>query len=465
MADEIEECERQLEEAREQIRAQKKMIEDLQAENEELREQLRVLKRKRPQLSPESLMDSFRVALSKMEEGLAAKGKGRVNYALKTFDTDLKTALTLDDEGNVNFMLPKAEDIIPSENLSTIRFRIASVPAPEVPPPSTGQIPNLYGKSKDAAVAAIEAAEFVVGDVEERASTLAPGTVIEQDPEPYAIAELGMTVDLVVSRARETQVPEVIGLELDAAVEVLESARLSVGQVTEEVSDSPPGTVIGQGIPGGTTVALNTAVDLIVAKAATTEVPDLIGAPLDRAREMLKKARLRAGPISREASEKPEGTVIRQQPQAGSEVAVNARVRLVVARPRQATVPHVLGMDLERALEAIEEAGLETDEVVHEPSDERPGTVIAVEPEGGTEVEPGSEVTVIVSKSQRVIVPDLTGLTQEEAERVARHHDLKVGRIIRRRSRESEGTIIGQKPEGGTEVRAGTSIRLTLPIG
>jgi len=115
--------------------------------------------------------------------------------------------------------------------------------------------------------------------------------------------------------------------------------------------------------------------------------------------------------------------------------------------------------------EALEEAGLEIGDVVHEESDEEPGTVIVVEPEAGTELEPGSKVTVTISRSERVIVPDLTGLTQKEAERIARRYDLKVGRIIRRRSKDPEGTVIGQKPDGGAEVPAGSSIRLTVPIG
>jgi beta-lactam-binding protein with PASTA domain len=91
--------------------------------------------------------------------------------------------------------------------------------------------------------------------------------------------------------------------------------------------------------------------------------------------------------------------------------------------------------------------------------------VIGLHPTAGAEIPPGTAVVVTVSRSETVIVPDLAGLPQDEAERVAAWHDLKVGRIIRRRSREPAGTVIGQKPEPREKVPAGTSIQLTVPIG
>jgi serine/threonine-protein kinase len=464
MPDEIEELKRLLAEARETIRVQEQRIGHLRVEKQELQDKLDILQRERPRLSPESLMDSFRTALTKMQEGLKT-GEGRVNYVLRGFDTDLKTAVTLDDEGNVNFMLPRLEDVVPFENLSTIRFSIAPVPRQPAPPPSTGQIPNLIGLSRDAALRALKAAEFTVGEVDERPSVMPPGTVIEQNPEPYVQAELAMAIDLVISRARETKVPDVIGMERANAIEVIEAARLRVGDVAEEFSDSPPGTVIGQGIPGGTVVPIDMAVALTIAKPEMTKVPDLIGTLVDRAREIVKGARLRIGEMVQEASDSLPGTVIRQRPRAEAEVAINTRVNLVVAKSKRIAVPAVRGLTREAALEAIEGAGLKIGDVVHEMSDEPPGTVIGLHPTAGAEIPPGTAVVVTVSRSETVIVPDLAGLPQDEAERVAAWHDLKVGRIIRRRSREPAGTVIGQKPEPREKVPAGTSIQLTVPIG
>jgi serine/threonine-protein kinase len=270
---------------------------------------------------------------------------------------------------------------------------------------------------------------------------------------------------MVISMARETEVPEVIGLGRPDAAQVLESSGLAMGKVTEEVSDSPPGTVIGQGIPGGKVVPVETAVDLTIAKPEMTKVPDLTGASIEEAKRHLKKARLRTGEVTEKTNDEAAGTIIAQRPDAGEEVPVNTAVALVVAKPRMVSVPELRGLEREAALGTVERAGLVVDEVVHEASDKPPGTVIGQEPKARAEVRPGARVALTLSRAETVLVPDLTGLKLKEAERVATQHDLTVERVIRRRSKEPEDTVIGQKPDGGAEVPAGTGMRLTVPIG
>ncbi len=463
MPEEIERLRRELKAAQETIHAKEQRVEDLTKTVEDLRGKLETLQRERPALRPETLMSAFTTALRKMEASMAVS-EGRVDYAISTFDADLKVSMTLDEEGAIAFQLPQVEDVIPLENLSRLRFSLAPSPRPSKPPAETVEIPNLVGMQEGAARKAIEAATLAVGEVEERPSVTAPGTVIGQRPGAYARTEAGAPVDLVISGPRETEVPEVIGLGRDDAEDVLESSGLAVGEVTERVSDSPPGTVIGQGIPGGTVVPIETAVDLTVAKAKMTEVPDVTGASVGEAKRRLKRARLRAGDVAEETSDEPAGTVIGQRPDGGKEVPINSRVRLVMAKPRMIAVPELRGLEREAALGAVDRSGLTVGEVVHEASDEPPGTVIRQKPEAGSEVQPGARVALTVSRAETVIVPDLKGLRLKEAERVAAQHDLTVERVIRRRSKEPEDTVIGQRPDGGAEVPAGTALQLTVSI-
>ena len=121
MSEDQDSIRRQLEEARETIRLKDDRIANLNTEIQGLQERLVILQRERPKLKPENLISSFRTALEKMQEGLKI-AEGRVNYVVSKFDTELKVNVTLDEEGNINFQLPKLEDIIPSENLSNIRL-------------------------------------------------------------------------------------------------------------------------------------------------------------------------------------------------------------------------------------------------------------------------------------------------------------------------------------------------------
>ncbi len=65
----------------------------------------------------------------------------------------------------------------------------------------------------------------------------------------------------------------------------------------------------------------------------TVPVPDLVGMLLDRARETLAAAELTAGSPEPERSRSPEGTVVRQRPQAGEPTAPGTEVALWVAEP------------------------------------------------------------------------------------------------------------------------------------
>ena len=79
-----------------------------------------------------------------MQEGLDT-GQGRVNYIVNNLEIELKTAITLDDEGNINFQLPKVEDVIPLENLSKMNLSVTTAPKPAVPPVDTREIPGVIG--------------------------------------------------------------------------------------------------------------------------------------------------------------------------------------------------------------------------------------------------------------------------------------------------------------------------------
>ena len=331
MPEDIEKIKCELEEAKETIRIKDQRITGLNKKIQDLQGKLDTLQRERPKLKPENLITSFRTALVKMQEGLKV-GEGRVDYIVGKFDIELKVNVTLDEQENINFQLPKPEDIIPSENLSTLHLSIKAVPKPSTPPPRIAEVPNLIGMPKDAALDSIKTAKFEVGTIKERTNVTAPGTVIEQSPTSYSRAQIGSPIDLVISQVREVEMPKLIGMDKDNAIDTIRVSKLTVGKITEEVSDSPPGTVISQSITVDTLLPFETPIDLVIVKPQMVTVPNLIEMRRKEAEKVLERARLKIGKIIERRSRKPKGTVIEQKPIQGTKVPAGASIILTISK-------------------------------------------------------------------------------------------------------------------------------------
>lgn len=177
------------------------------------------------------------------------------------------------------------------------------------------------------------------GEVTFRPSRQPGGTVLEQDPEPGSQVPAGTSVNLVVARGAEEErrvpVPELRGLEVPQAEELLRIRRLEPGGVEELLSPEPEGTIIAQEPPAGTEVPPGTPVHMTVAR--WVEVPRLVGHFENEIEALLERSRLRRGNVRREGSDRPAGTVLFQEPEAGARVPAGTAVHVVVARSRRAT--------------------------------------------------------------------------------------------------------------------------------
>jgi len=88
-----------------------------------------------------------------------------------------------------------------------------------------------------------------------------------------------------------------------------------------------------------------------------------------------------------------EGTVLRVDPAGGTEVARDSTVTVVVAIPK-VEVPDVSGMGIEAAYDELTAAGLVVDRVQGPPI----GVVTGTDPAAGSQVDPGSSVTLLTSR-------------------------------------------------------------------
>jgi serine/threonine protein kinase len=286
---------------------------------------------------------------------------------------------------------------------------------------STG-VPKVTGNQLNVAIALLDQEGFQVGSIDRVERQTAPNTVLEQDPvasPPGDSAEEDCSlltffcskpkVNLTVSNGPgSSTVPGTSGLEAEEATEKLEAAGFKVETQNQASSSVEEGLVIHSEPSGGSTATNGSTVTLVVSSGPQqVKVPALVGSQRGAAVERIRGRGLEPS-VTEEESSSPAGQVLSQSPSAGSEVPLGSSVSIVVARAKQLTkVPSVVGVERREAVEAIRAAGLtpvvEEEETENE---EEIGLVISQSPEGREEVEPKSEVLLIVGKRTRFPVEE-----------------------------------------------------------
>lgn len=132
---------------------------------------------------------------------------------------------------------------------------------------------------------------------------------------------------------------------------------------------------------------------------------------------------------------------------------------------RRLSVPEVVNTNLDAATARLESMGLSL-EVAENVYDDNtlPGTIVEQKPQQGTQVKNGETVSVVVCLGpESAAVPDLDGMTQEEAANALAPLGLHVGVVTHRQDSDApRGTVIEQYPEQGEVLENGGTVDLTL---
>jgi len=156
--------------------------------------------------------------------------------------------------------------------------------------------------------------------------------------------------------------------------------------------------------------------------ARTMQVPGVKGYTEAEARERLSEVGLQVGSVAFERTDTAEeGTVITQSPPAGTMVAEDTEVDLVIARGEEIVpVVSVVGLPLAQAEQRLAQAGLTLGTTTEKFSREPEGTVIAQSIQPATRVEEGTAIDVDLSKGPEEVAeevePDEDELGPEEPE-------------------------------------------------
>jgi serine/threonine-protein kinase len=201
--------------------------------------------------------------------------------------------------------------------------------------PDDGILPNVVGKTFEDASAILQKAGFPAQQGESRFhKTIPANVVIQEDPPAGSRQKRGTTVVLALSAGQKTaEVPVTTNMSQQQARIAIENTGLTMGNVTEQLSDSPRGLVIATNPAAGTQLQLPGSVDIVLSKGpATVQMPDLYGRSVGEARSMIEQLGLRIAGVSRDTSSlQPENTIIRQLPQAGQTISAGGPVSLTVS--------------------------------------------------------------------------------------------------------------------------------------
>lgn len=201
--------------------------------------------------------------------------------------------------------------------------------------PDDGILPNVVGKTFEDASAILQKAGFPAQQGESRFHrTIPANVVIQEDPPAGSRQKRGTTVVLALSAGQKTaEVPVTTNMSQQQARIAIENTGLTLGNVTEQLSDAPRGLVIASTPQAGTQIQLPGTVDIVISKGpASVQMPDLYGRSVGEARSMVEQLGLRIAGVSRDTSSlQPENTVIRQLPQAGQTISAGGPVSLTVS--------------------------------------------------------------------------------------------------------------------------------------
>lgn len=281
----------------------------------------------------------------------------------------------------------------------------------------------------------------------------------------------------------ENRVPAVVGMRAPLAVERLRE-RGYPADVRRRVSQTQLGRVLDQDPDAGLELEPGRTVVLIVAGLpSTVDVPNVVGLTAAEAFERVQAAKLKPEG-SQIVSRSPKGIVVRQQPASGAEAPRGSTVALSISKgPQLVAVPAVVGQTAAAAGSTLRRLGFQP-KAFPVPSKEPEGMVIAQVPRAGVRAPKGSAVRINVARNQplpastgppqptdtgpppsaRATVPNVVGRREADAVTRLERAGFRVNEYPVTSSRPA-GTVVSQRPGGGSSAPSGSAVRIDISVG
>jgi beta-lactam-binding protein with PASTA domain/tetratricopeptide (TPR) repeat protein len=330
---------------------------------------------------------------------------------------------------------------------------------------TTSGVPDVVGKTWDAAVKSLGVAGFTAGRVEAGRKPKSSDLVVEQRPAAGGAAPRGSAVNLLLEQPVE--VPGVKGDKMETAKRKISKKGLTVGQITFEETCDKLGKVLAQNPRDGEKVARGGAVDLTIGSVGDNPVtlPDWVGRDRPSVEAEIKNAGLRVGRVRTvEVEGAVAGTVVRQEPAAGAQLAGGCKVKLQIAAEMVSVGNYVGKADSEAARE-LSNIGLHALNM-NRADQGPPGRVLGQSEPEGKRVRKGSFVILYVSAPPQppppVQLPSLIERPVAEAKAILKNLGLDANVIEEYNSDYEPGEVWYQSPGANQKVLVGSTVTIKV---
>ncbi|GAB17305.1 serine/threonine protein kinase PknB [Gordonia effusa NBRC 100432] len=269
---------------------------------------------------------------------------------------------------------------------------------------------------------------------------------------------------------RQVAVPVVAGMSSTEARNALDKAGFhDVKQLDEASVDVPVGSATRTAPGGNVRADEGSQITLYISTGPPrVPIPDLRGKTLQDAKDELKKLNFtNVKDDKMDSTVEMKGKVVSTTPPVGTSTAVNAAVVIYIGSgPKQVTIPDVTGKTESQAREALKQAGLEMTTVPGD-SELPAGQVVRTSPSSGTTVDSGSTVTVVVSRDNMFVVPDVRGLTPGQARAALKDAGWEATTLSQQPrgvgiGSPDNGKVVGQSPAAGSRIRKSGAITIIV---
>jgi eukaryotic-like serine/threonine-protein kinase len=282
------------------------------------------------------------------------------------------------------------------------------------------------------------------------------------------VAAVAGLVAFALTRPSHVAVPDVIGQNVDAASQILDSKGFNVA-IKAVPSGAPRNQVVEQDpIPtdrGGGKAEEGSTVTLSVSSGpAVVSVPPVFGLSQSDAIKRLENVGFQVNVRQDYSNSVPKGSVIGTEPATGTQLSTAQPVTLLVSRgTNNVAVPDLIGLDDQAALNALQAAGLSGAEVQRE-SSEPQGKVVGQSPGAGKLVPRGSQVTIFASTGA-ITVPDVVGQARKTAVTALKKAGFTVAVTEETTSDPAQiGRVISEFPPGGSRGQRGDTVTISVGV-
>ena len=256
------------------------------------------------------------------------------------------------------------------------------------------------------------------------------------------------------------EVPDLTGSSQTEALNDLQSLGFKVGIENSAHPDVPEGSVIRTQPPANTSTNPDTLVTIIVSVGPEAyPIPYVVDLETERAVYVIEESGFTIGQkIEVNDDNVPIGFVISQNPMAGKKMGPGSTVDLVISSgPSLIELGDLSRKSVEDATQILETLGLTFETLEEYSEDIEEGLVAGTLPEAGEIITPDDVVTIIVSLGIKIEVPEVEGLTYQDA-----IDKLEEAGLVATISGDTNGVVRKQLPRKGEFLEPEGVVELTF---